>query len=820
MAGKLPAGMTLTKVDSVGRVLARQPDPARTVGQTAFDASVLARILGASNGAFSSPAGGAPLLYAFCRVTTPAMTEPIVAVLSVPEGVAFAEVTRALYVELAGLVLAAGLTLAFAWIVSERLVMLATKRLTDAARRLAAGDLTARTGLRHDAGEAGVLAHAFDEMAAALQRREAERAREETALRANEIKLSNALKLAHLGHWEYDVAADAFTFNDEFYAMMRTSAAAVGGYTMSSAEYAGRFLLPEEAHLLEQEIRASTATIDPEYGRAAEHRVIFGDGSQGWVAVRILIVKDSEHSTIKTFGANQDITARKVAEEALRASEERYRGLFENANDVVFSIDLSGRLTSLNRTGEAILGCVREEALGTEILGLVMPEQRKIVTELLERRRAGDTAAKMYECEIRTPDARRVPLEVNSRLLEADGRPVGVQGIARDVSERKRLQAQLAQAQKMEAVGRLAAGIAHDFNNLLTVIIGYCDLVESADLDACAREGLGQIKDAGVQAASLTRQLLAFSRRQVLEPKVLDLNGVVTNIAKLIERLVGEDVNLRCTPAPDLGRVKADPVQIEQVILNLAANARDAMVSGGALSIETANVDLDEAYAVAHPGAAAGHYVMLSVSDTGTGIDAETQARIFDPFFTTKEKGKGTGLGLATVYGVVKQSGGHIRVYSELGHGTTFKIYLPRVDAPAEAFETRPAAAAVVGGTETILLVEDDASLRTLARKFLEQGGYTVLEAPSGYAALESARLYSGRIQLLLTDVVLPGMNGPALADQLSRLVPGVKVLYVSGYTDDAITHHGVLEPGVNFLAKPYTQSGLARKVRELLDRA
>jgi CheY-like chemotaxis protein len=306
----------------------------------------------------------------------------------------------------------------------------------------------------------------------------------------------------------------------------------------------------------------------------------------------------------------------------------------------------------------------------------------------------------------------------------------------------------------------------------------------------------------------------------VLEPRVLDLNAVVADSAKLIERVIGEDIALRTKLAEGLGAVRADPSQIEQVILNLAVNARDAMVNGGSLSIETANSELDEAYAAAHPGASPGRYVMLAVSDTGTGMDAQTLARIFDPFFTTKPSGKGTGLGLATVYGVVRQSGGYISVYSELGHGTTFKVYLPRVDAPPEPRAVRMAEAAVAGGSETILLVEDDAALRELTRESLQQAGYTVLGAPSAFAALEAARLHGGRIELLLTDVVLPGMNGRALADQLARLVPEVKVLFVSGYTDDAIAQHGVLEPDVRFLSKPYSHEQLLRKVREVLDQA
>jgi signal transduction histidine kinase len=377
----------------------------------------------------------------------------------------------------------------------------------------------------------------------------------------------------------------------------------------------------------------------------------------------------------------------------------------------------------------------------------------------------------------------------------------------------------LRQGQKMEAVGRLAGGVAHDFNNLLTVIISYSDLLlEDLGSDDPKRDDVGQIRKAAEGAAALTRQLLAFSRQQVLEPKVLDVNASVVSTEKLLKRLIGEDVQLATSLAPDLGRVKVDPGQVEQIIMNLAVNARDAMPQGGRMTIETANVDMDEIYVRSHAPARPGRYVMLALSDTGIGMDEPTKARIFEPFFTTKDPGKGTGLGLATVYGIVKQSGGFIWVYSEPGHGTSFKLYLPRVDEPAEPVAAPIPMTEPGRGTETVLLVEDAASVRMVTRQVLERYGYAVLEAPNGDTALRLAAKHHGPIHLLLTDVIMPGLSGRQLAEQLAQLRPDMKVLYASGYAGNAIVHHGILESGIAYLPKPFTPETLGRRVRQVLD--
>jgi two-component system cell cycle sensor histidine kinase/response regulator CckA len=404
----------------------------------------------------------------------------------------------------------------------------------------------------------------------------------------------------------------------------------------------------------------------------------------------------------------------------------------------------------------------------------------------------------------------------SAELIDVAGQECVI-AIFRDITEQKNLEKQMRQTQKMEAVGQLSGGIAHDFNNLLGVIIGYSEILEQRlpPGDPLHKECL-QIKKAGQSAASLTRQLLAFSRQQILEPRILDLNAIVLNVEKMLRRLIGEHIDLRTNLDKSLGCVKADQGQIEQVIINLAVNARDAMAHGGKLMIETTNIYLDEDYARRHPPQLPGTYVLLTVADTGVGMDAETQARIFEPFFTTKEIGKGTGLGLSTVYGVVRQSGGHIWVYSEPGQGTTFRIYLPIAGQAALAKQSPAAPAESLRGSETILLVEDEEALRGLTRDLLEHSGYTVLEAELPDAATEIARNYGAPIHLLLTDMVMPGMNGKDLATKLASMRPEMKVVFMSGYT--GFTHEGLADPEIALLVKPFTRETLLRKVREALE--
>ena len=775
----------------------------------------------------------------------------------------------------------------------------------------------------------------------------------------------------------------------------------------SKAEMLGespeRFQHPSLQGALEREIRKTVAR----EGRwAGEMPLLRKDGVEGVADVIVVMQHDAQGNPTSLVGVNRDITERKRAEQELRKSEERYRDLVENARDIIYTTDLEGNYTSVNRAGEQLFGYTREEALQLSQAQVIAPEYLEKARQMMARKLAGESET-VYELEAVAKDGHRITIEINTRLIYRDGVPIGIQGIGRDVTERKRAEEmlraadrraveeyerlldrlaslalsfgtardlltiyrglrdfslsltpsfalviclydearaareavyfymngeelnvpslggvpvrsgpagraiktgtvvvsndylkdlrdrdpilvgfeednappqsaliapmtimgrtigtvevqshelgaytrehvtamqlaanlaanavenvrllnlerekeeQLRQSQKMEAVGQLAGGIAHDFNNLLTAINGYSELsLRRLQAEDPLHRNIKEIKKAGERAASLTRQLLAFSRKQVLQPKVLALNSIISEVEKMLSRLIGEDIELRTVLEPQLGSIKADPGQIEQVLLNLAVNARDAMPHGGKLTIETGNVYLDGEYAKQHIAVNPGHYVMLAVSDSGTGMDEKTQARIFEPFFTTKEAGKGTGLGLSTVYGIVKQSGGNIWVYSEVGQGTSFKVYMPRVDEGAQEYKRSAEPEDVMQGTGVILLAEDEEMVRKLAREVLEMCGYKVLEAANGGAALLICERHQESIDLLITDVIMPEMGGRELATRLSQLRPEMKVLYMSGYTDNAIVHQGVLDEGANFIQKPFSPQTLASKIREVL---
>ena len=514
-----------------------------------------------------------------------------------------------------------------------------------------------------------------------------------------------------------------------------------------------------------------------------------------------------------------DVTARVEAERALRRSEARYRELFENASDLIATVDLESRLTAVNEAFVRTLGYTREELIGRPVRELVPPEWHERLEEARAQKIGDVVDGTTYEHEFIAKDGHRIQVEVASRVIETDGHPVGVEAICRDITERRHLEEQLRQAQRLEAIGRLAGGIAHDFNNLLTVISGYADaLLDQRDPDS--EFELKEIAAAAERATILTRQLLAFSRRQVLQPRVLDLNEVVEGIIPMLTRLIGEDVELVTSLDPDLDHVLADPNQIEQVLLNLVINARDAMPRGGKLIIGTGNTELDESYVAEHPDARLGRHATLSVSDNGVGMDAETVARVFEPFFTTKAVGTGTGLGLSTVYGIVKQSGGNTWIYSEPGRGSTFKVYLPAAEEPLAAALPAQPELATPTGTETILIVEDEEAVRTLAADMLRRCGYTVRATGSSEEALRLAADRDEPIDLLLTDLVMPEMNGPELAEAIVERVPTVRVLFMSGYADEAVTRHGALETGIAYLEKPFSARDLARMVRKTLDEA
>jgi len=520
-----------------------------------------------------------------------------------------------------------------------------------------------------------------------------------------------------------------------------------------------------------------------------------------------------------------DITDRKRAEQALRESEVKYRELVENANSIIVRVDPQGRITFFNEFAERFFGYSKDEIFGRHLVGTIVPETEG----------SGRDLAAMIEDIILHPEryasnenenvkrnGERVWVSWTNRpLFDADGRLVEILGIGNDVTQRRKLEEQYRQSQKMEAVGRLAGGIAHDFNNLLTVIIGYSELLSSglAKNDPL-RLNAQEIQKAGERAASLTRRLLVFSRKQILLPRVMDLNQVIRDMETLLGRLIGEDIELVTALSPGLGSVKADPGQIEQVIMNLVVNARDAMPEGGRIRVETADMDLDGIYVSGEQDLVAGPYVMMAMSDTGVGIDSRILPQIFEPFFTTKEEGKGTGLGLPMVYGIVRQSGGHLRVFSRPGQGTTFQVYLPRIDEAVESPSPEPAPAEALKGSGVVLLAEDEESVRSILRLTLQSHGYFVLEASSGEEALQVCTQHPGRIDLLVTDVVMPGMNGPSLAERMACLQPGIRVLFLSGYTDGAVLTEAVRGPGAAFLQKPFFPADLMQKVRELLGAA
>jgi PAS domain S-box-containing protein len=635
---------------------------------------------------------------------------------------------------------------------------------------------------------------------------ESERLR--TAAEASERRLRELVQSIDAIVWEAEAKTHQFTFVSQ-------RAEQILGYPvgqwLSQADFWEQHLHPLDR---EQAVGARRQAIAEGRDHSLEYRVLAADGREVWLHDTIHVVLDAEGRPIQLRGVAIDSTKGKLAQ----AERMLLMTAIEQSADGIVITDAKGTIQYVNPAFSRVSGYSREEALGKNPRILKSGKQdeayyRKLWTTIL--------GGEIWQDEIinRRSDGSLYPEQMTiTPVRDQRGEITHFIAIKAEVTERKRLEQQLRQAQKMEAVGRLAGGVAHDFNNLLTIISGYGGLLlEHPGTVEPLRGYVNEIKNASGRAASLTRQLLAFSRQQVLAPRVLGLNAVVANIEKMLKRLIGEDIDLVTILGESLWPVKADPGQLEQVLLNLAVNARDAMPNGGVLTIETANVEMDSTSAQTHFPLPPGRYVLLAISDTGIGMDAETQARIFDPFFTTKEKGKGTGLGLAMVYGIVKQSGGYIWVYSEVGKGTTFKIYLPRTEEEVE--ESGPGRSGFKAqlGTETLLLVEDEDAVRVLVRNVLREKGYRILEASRGEEALELAGQYGGPIDLLVTDVVMPQMNGRELARRLADLLPQIKVLYISGYADNAVWYQGGLDSGGAFLQKPFSPEALARKVREVL---
>ncbi len=644
-----------------------------------------------------------------------------------------------------------------------------------------------------------------------MARTDARTARREPATPGDDSTSFRALFAANpLPMWVYDLETLAF---------LEVNDAAVAKYSYRRDEFLAMRITdirpPEDVPALLADIAGERATLQRSGGW--RHRAKSGE---------LIEVEISSHTL--TFAGRSaalvvahDVTARLRAERSLTDSEARKAAMLEAALDAVVAIDGEGRISEFNPAAERTFGHRRADVLGRPIVETIIPPElrdrhRQAFARYLATGQSSILGRRLQLSGLHA-DGRVFPVELTVYRVPLPGPPT-FGAFIRDLTDSRRLEEQLLQAQKMESVGRLAGGIAHDFNNLLTAISGYAQLaLDSPGLTPEVGEDLAQIRTAAGRAVELTGQLLAFSRRQVMQPVALDLGDTLREISPMLRRLLGEDVRLVTQVGPGLGHVLADPGQLSQVIVNLAVNARDAMPAGGRLTLEAANVDLDAEYAQGHAEVVPGPYVVLSVTDTGTGMDEATRSRLFEPFFTTKEQGKGTGLGLATVYGIVRQSGGHIWVYSEPDRGTVFKVYLPRVEAATGARLTPAVRPGSTAGTETVLVVEDDDGVRAFVQAVLEGRGYRVLRAANADEALEQAA-HDGPIGLLLTDVVMPGMSGADLAARIREIAPAVKVLFVSGYTENTIVHHGVLDPGVSFLAKPFSPDALAERVRAELD--
>ncbi|MBZ5513746.1 MAG: response regulator [Acidobacteriia bacterium] len=677
----------------------------------------------------------------------------------------------------------------------------------------ASGDLAAVECLKQGAADY-VLKHRLQRLPVVVERLLRDKAYREEAARLQE-QIHSAQE-----EWEltFDVVPDPIFQVDRRHRIQRVNRAAAALLGLKRSELIGR-----SCH----EVLHDRA--DPVPGCPVERMLMTGKEERGDIEVALLgKVFDAtasplfdSHGVVRgAVHVLRDITERKREEEALRRSEASYRSLILGATYGIFRCDQDGRFLAVNPALVAMLAYESEaDLLAANVVRNVTRDAEEGAQLLQQYRQRGRVDG--IEAQWRRKDGTLIPVRLSGRtVLDVHGAWQGFEVLAENVSERWHLEDQLRQAQKMEAVGRLAGGVAHDFNNLLTIVSGYSDLLlEKPEAAATMRGYLEEIKKAADRGGTLVRQLLAFSRRQVLVPRVLDLNAVVANIDRMLRRLIGENIELTTLNEPRLEPVKADPGQIEQVILNLAVNARDAMPEGGQLTLETANVDLDEDYTRSHVNVVPGRYVMLAVSDSGVGMDAETQAHLYEPFFTTKKEGQGTGLGLATVYGIVNQSGGHICVYSEPGQGTTFKVYLPAAPRmETAAAESTPTRRCLPCGSETILLVEDEEGVRTLADRILRLRGYKVIAAANPTEASQLCERHEGPIHLLLTDVIMPTMSGRRLAEHLSLMRPELRVLYMSGYTDRAVVPRGILEEGAPFLQKPFTPESLARKIREVLE--
>jgi two-component system, cell cycle sensor histidine kinase and response regulator CckA len=630
----------------------------------------------------------------------------------------------------------------------------------------------------------------------------------DTALRLSEEKFAKAFQASPdlIAISDMGAGGAIIEVNDRF--------EAITGY--SRADSLGRSMA--DLGLIDPALRNAQLAVAREHGsfRDFEFELRRKDGRLVTIRISGEVFEIGGHQRLLTVG--RDITYAKLAVEALHRSESKYRELVENANDVVFTVDTDGICRPMNRAGQAIAGFAGNADAGVHLADVVVAEDSETARRQIERVLAG-VYVSVFELEMITAEGGRSRFEVNLRPIWKDGVVIAAQGIARDVTVRTKLEQQLRQAQRMDAVGRLAAGVAHDFNNLLTVILGNCE-VGAAGLAGSdpLRHTLDVIRESAERAATLTSQLLAFTQQQIVQPRVLDVNDAVANVRRMLTRLIGEQITVHFEPGAEIWHVRADPGQLDQIIVNLVVNSRDSMPDGGQLTIQTDNVQLAEPHLERGATVPPGDYVEITVRDTGAGMSPVTLERLFEPFFTTRDLGKGDGLGLATVYGIVKQNNGFVFADSEAGLGSTFRVLLPRADAPVTAAATEAPRRDRTGGRGTVVLVEDEAAVRELIGSYLTRQGYQVVTASSGEDAIDAVGDWTEAPVLLISDIVMPGMNGRVLSDRLRLTYPHLKVLFVSGYTDDAVVSNGSLAPGTHFLQKPFALSALAAKVTEIVD--
>jgi len=691
------------------------------------------------------------------------------------------------------------------------------RAMTDTVMRVATGDYLLRLDVTDKNDEIDALADALNKLINTFGCDFTKRKQAEETIRESEEKYRTILESMQESYFEIDLKGNYTFFNDSLCEDHGYSRQELMGMNYKA------YTTPETAKRAYQFFNEIYRTGRPK--RILDHEIIRKDGSRRMIDMSVSLMRSPSGEPSGFWGMGRDVTDRIEAEQALKKSEERYRTILDTMEEGYFEDDLKGTLTFVNDAACRLMGYDRDELIGMNYRNYSSPETARQMYEVYHRIFESGNPEFMMDYEIIRKDGSVRTHQANAALLrDQAGRPKGFRVLARDITERKRaedekakLEAQLLQAQKMESVGRLAGGVAHDFNNMLSVILGYTELIKlRLEPDNPLLHDLMEIERAAGRSKDITAQLLAFSRKQIISPRPMNLNDLISSTQKTLARLIGEDIDLRFYPGEGLWSIRFDLSQMEQILVNLAVNARDAMPHGGKLTIETANILMNEDYCRVHLGSTPGPYVLLAVSDNGSGMDKETLQNVFEPFFTTKEIGKGTGLGLATVYGIIQQNNGFINVYSEQGQGTTFKIYLPRSMDGVEVSEEilqQP----VASGSGKVLLVEDDDLMRKMTTDMLETIGYSVLAVGSPLEALSICEKKDARLDLVITDVVMPGMSGRELRDKLGIIRPDIKVLFMSGYTSNVIVHHGVLEEGVHFIQKPFSLNDFARKIQEAM---